>query len=459
AAWTPEARPLVDFNASQARAMCVHGAGDIVYYARTCAQVIPDLEASSRGAPRFLALEAAAYALRLLARELAGTADVGLFAFPSLQRFLLGEASAAVRQGRAGEKSGQTKSLGCAVGSALSWAWLASSEHHDVRVLPLATMTGRVLEDITGALLKELWASRVRGLEEQGGHLRPLSEQGALSVSLEQLRTCDVLLGPEVALLDLLAFSEGRLRRSLKLGLHGQLPSRNLKQKSSDLQVSEAVAVRRSLTAELAGRGWKVELLSISDHLLLRYLSAGFGFSLFLASANTSRNGPKLADLAVRQGARIIQGTPATWRSLVHGGLRGHGGLAAICGGEAFPPSLARPLQRCAGGGVWNAYGPTEATIWATTHFLGPEDGDVDSNRAVPIGLPLPNTELLVIEAAGREDWRQGSEDVGELLVGGAGVALGYHRRPELTAASFIARPAGAARSTVCGPTAVLLSQ
>ncbi|CAK9096263.1 Polyketide synthase PksJ (PKS) [Durusdinium trenchii] len=162
-----------------------------------------------------------------------------------------------------------------------------------------------------------------------------------------------------------------------------------------------------------------------------------FGFSLFLVSANTARNGPRLARLLESQGADLLQGTPALWRSLVAAGWQGHPGLSAICGGEAFPVSLVKPLQMAAGAGVWNAYGPTEATIWATTYAF-----ESSFDASVPIGLPLPNVRLCMeqVEEARVEESADGS---GELLVGGIGVALGYHCRPELTAKSFVQRSGG----------------
>ncbi|CAK9065083.1 unnamed protein product [Durusdinium trenchii] len=182
-----------------------------------------------------------------------------------------------------------------------------------------------------------------------------------------------------------------------------------------------------------------------------------FGFSLFLVSANTARNGPRLARLLESQGADLLQGTPALWRSLVAAGWQGHPGLSAICGGEAFPVSLVKPLQMAAGAGVWNAYGPTEATIWATTYafesssLLAFESSSAQSvpnqiepgfDASVPIGLPLPNVRLCMeqVEEARVEESADGS---GELLVGGIGVALGYHCRPELTAKSFVQRSGG----------------
>lgn len=125
-------------------------------------------------------------------------------------------------------------------------------------------------------------------------------------------------------------------------------------------------------------------------------------------------------------------------------------GLACICGGEAFPPSLATPLLQTCSGGVWNAYGPTEATIWSTVYQLYPSLQDAlkkekssklpgSSVSCLPIGGPIANTELHILynERAATSDQ---DASIGELLIGGVGVALGYHHRPELTAAKFVDR-------------------
>jgi len=80
-----------------------------------------------------------------------------------------------------------------------------------------------------------------------------------------------------------------------------------------------------------------------------------------------------------------------------------------------------------------NAYGPTEATIWASVYECG---GDERSDP--PIGRPISNTQIYLLD-------EQGSPVpigvVGELYIGGAGVARGYLDRPELTAERFVADP------------------
>ncbi|HEY0604611.1 MAG TPA: amino acid adenylation domain-containing protein, partial [Herpetosiphonaceae bacterium] len=82
---------------------------------------------------------------------------------------------------------------------------------------------------------------------------------------------------------------------------------------------------------------------------------------------------------------------------------------------------------------VWNLYGPTETTIWSTRQRVRDVDG-----QAVPIGRPVGNTQLYVLDAHGQP---VPLGVVGELYIGGAGVARGYRNRPDLTAERFVPDP------------------
>ncbi|MFG1951744.1 amino acid adenylation domain-containing protein [Micromonospora sp. NPDC048830] len=146
---------------------------------------------------------------------------------------------------------------------------------------------------------------------------------------------------------------------------------------------------------------------------------------------DVAADGPRLAAHLAAAGATVVQATPATWRLLLAAGWRPGPDLAVWCGGEAFPPDLAGALA-ATGAPVWNLYGPTETTVWSTVHRV---TGD---ENPVPLGGPVANTELLVVDGAGR---RAPIGVPGELWIGGAGVASGYWRRDELTAQRFVAHP------------------
>jgi len=85
---------------------------------------------------------------------------------------------------------------------------------------------------------------------------------------------------------------------------------------------------------------------------------------------------------------------------------------------------------------VVNGYGLTETTVCSTFFTVAPDDA---AERAwVPIGRPVVNTDVYVL------DDRLACVPVGcpgELYIGGAGLARGYHRRPELTAERFVPNP------------------
>jgi amino acid adenylation domain-containing protein len=82
-----------------------------------------------------------------------------------------------------------------------------------------------------------------------------------------------------------------------------------------------------------------------------------------------------------------------------------------------------------------NGYGPTEASICSTVHFVVADEAAL---FGVPIGRPLANTRAYVLDAGGQP---APLGVPGELWVAGAGVARGYWRQPELTAERFAADP------------------
>ena len=138
--------------------------------------------------------------------------------------------------------------------------------------------------------------------------------------------------------------------------------------------------------------------------------------------------------------ATMMQATPATWQMLLDAGWQPPRVFKALVGGETLHPDLARALgERC--GEVWNLYGPTETTVWSTCWKV-----EVEAEpRRVSIGTPIANTQVHVLDPQGRVCPIGFS---GEIHIGGEGVAIGYHRRPELDRAAFLpdAQPGDPAR-------------
>jgi natural product biosynthesis luciferase-like monooxygenase protein len=103
-----------------------------------------------------------------------------------------------------------------------------------------------------------------------------------------------------------------------------------------------------------------------------------------------------------------------------------------LVGGEMLTTPLAVDLRSLVSGDVINMYGPTETTIWSSTHVVGRSEG------RVPIGTPIAHTEFYVLDHA-LQSTAVGVP--GELYIGGHGVARGYLHRPELTAERFVRHP------------------
>ncbi|UWP86322.1 amino acid adenylation domain-containing protein [Dactylosporangium fulvum] len=98
-----------------------------------------------------------------------------------------------------------------------------------------------------------------------------------------------------------------------------------------------------------------------------------------------------------------------------------------LVGGEACPGQLVERWSR-PGRRILNTYGPTEATVTATWCELLP-------GRIVTIGVPLPTYSVVLLDEQRR---LVADGEVGEICIGGPGVARGYVGRPELTADKFI---------------------
>ena len=117
------------------------------------------------------------------------------------------------------------------------------------------------------------------------------------------------------------------------------------------------------------------------------------------------------------------------------GALRDLPALAhLLTGGEAVSAvHLARAMEQLPGVTLTNGYGPTETTTFALTHRVESPPGG-----PVPIGRAIAGVRAHIVDAAGRA---VPPGVPGELWIGGAGVARGYWRRPELTEAAFVAEP------------------
>ncbi|MFY0567872.1 MupA/Atu3671 family FMN-dependent luciferase-like monooxygenase [Archangium lansingense] len=143
-----------------------------------------------------------------------------------------------------------------------------------------------------------------------------------------------------------------------------------------------------------------------------------------------------LAASLAQHGVTHLIGVPVLYAQILAAAPAG--GLSSLravtVGGEACPRDLVRAHHEALPNtALFNEYGPTEATIWSTVHKVDPAD-----LGSVPIGRAIPGARVYVL------DERLQPIPVGvpgELYIGGAGVARGYLKRPELTSERFVADP------------------
>lgn len=195
--------------------------------------------------------------------------------------------------------------------------------------------------------------------------------------------------------------------------------------------------------SDLVGFGQKDSLAAISaftfDISLLEILMplsrAG---CLHLLDNETSGDAVQIANYVASHSVSFLQATPSMWRLLVMARFDPQHRLVALCGGEALSQSLAQDILPKVDV-LWNLYGPTETTIWASAHQVTVADDEM------PIGSPIPGMTVGVFDRNGAL-LQEGV--VGELGLAGDGLAIGYASDPFATAERFrtLAEPSGARR-------------
>lgn len=191
--------------------------------------------------------------------------------------------------------------------------------------------------------------------------------------------------------------------------------------------------------AELLGWGADTHLLAITTtafdiSVLELLLPLATGGRLTIANSQTLRAGDALRELLARSQCNAMQATPASWKMLLDAGWQGAtpfgARFSALCGGETLSSDLAEQLlARCSS--LWNVYGPTETTVWSSA-------AQVTNSAQIHLGRPLANTRFYVLDQHQR---LAAPGALGELWIGGEGLALDYWQRPELSASRFTCLP------------------
>lgn len=161
-----------------------------------------------------------------------------------------------------------------------------------------------------------------------------------------------------------------------------------------------------------------------------------YGLTVVLGNEQESANARKLVRFLNESQVDMLQITPSRLQMLLHEDpdLRCLDGVKDIMvGGEALPNNLLKVLQQKTDARIFNMYGPTETTIWSTI-------GELTASQSVDIGTPIRGTNIYIMDEVGTV---LPDGEIGEIVIGGKGLALGYVGREDLTAERFVYRQTG----------------
>ena len=203
---------------------------------------------------------------------------------------------------------------------------------------------------------------------------------------------------------------------------HGSLVNFLLSMKECPgLSPEDRIAAITTLTFDIAG--------------LEIYLPLICGAQLVVLDREMARDGRALVACLREQRITTLQATPTSWTLLQLAGLSDASlNLRALAGGEPLPKELASELLRTSRE-LWNMYGPTETTIWSSCLRVTPEHLKAIS---IPIGSPIRQTQIHILDT-NLQPLPAGV--VGEICIGGWGVAKGYWKNESLTHEKFVAAP------------------
>ena len=158
-----------------------------------------------------------------------------------------------------------------------------------------------------------------------------------------------------------------------------------------------------------------------------------YGAQVILASGAEANIPEALFGLMTRYKPTLMQGTPSFWNFLIENDMPAQLQLRVVAAGEALPLTLSHKILDKVGQ-LWNMYGPTETTIYATYGRM------LKTDSFITIGVPVDNTEVYIVD----EYLQKVPFGIpGEMIIAGVGVARGYLNREALTKEKFIPNPFG----------------
>ncbi|WP_033345439.1 non-ribosomal peptide synthetase [Catenuloplanes japonicus] len=176
-------------------------------------------------------------------------------------------------------------------------------------------------------------------------------------------------------------------------------------------------------------------IFDVAPHMIMWTLWSG-GTVVIPDKVGQVQDPDGLLDLIDRAAITHVNFTASFYRHLlprIPDGWRPALQVVAVGGEACHPQDITAHAARLPGVALDHEYGPTETTAWCAARRLHPHAPDAPGR--VSVGGPLTGYTMTVLDTGGR---LLPAGAAGELFIGGAGVAAGYHRRPDLTTARFV---------------------
>ncbi len=172
---------------------------------------------------------------------------------------------------------------------------------------------------------------------------------------------------------------------------------------------------------------------SVFDISLLEFLiPLCFGGTLLLANDKECKNMHFLQKLIIDAKPTFMQATPSRWQMLIDSGWENRRPIKILSGGEKLDDVLKDDLVKLSNrGSIFNLYGPTETTIWATFQ-------EVTLDEKVTIGKPIEGVSVYILSDS-LELVPKGI--MGEICIGGSQLAKRYYEKESLTKTRFVNNP------------------
>ena len=204
--------------------------------------------------------------------------------------------------------------------------------------------------------------------------------------------------------------------------------------------INYVAAISHKLAVE---EGWSYGLVSTFaadlGHTVM-YSSLLRGGALHLLPTDESMDGEHFGRYCRERSIDCVKITPTHFQALLgeEGGEERIPAKCLVFGGEALWPELVTRVKSLRPGcRIFNHYGPTECTVGALSDEVV-KDEEATGRGAVALGRPMTNMRVYVLDGNGAP---APVGVVGELYIGGAGVARGYLNRAEVTAERFVSDP------------------